>query len=128
MQSITRRNLLRLGSTAAIYAAAADLTANISADAAPAAGAASDICWLTAVEMSAAIRAKRVSCREVMQAHLQQISLVNPAVNAIVTLVPPETLMAQADEADRELAHGSVRGPLHGMPIRRERSRRHERH
>ncbi|MBV8374446.1 MAG: amidase [Candidatus Eremiobacteraeota bacterium] len=72
---------------------------------------------MTAIEMATAIRAKRVSCREVMQAHLLQISLLNSKVNAIVTLVPQEILLAHADEADRELARGNVRGPLHGMPI-----------
>jgi amidase len=72
---------------------------------------------MTAVEMSDAIRTKRISSREAMSAHLEQISLVNPKVNAIVTLVPEEILLAQADEADRELARGDVAGPLHGMPI-----------
>ncbi len=117
MQSITRGDLLRLGSTAAIYAATADLATGIPASAAPAGGAASDICWMTAIEMSAAIRTKQVSCREVMEAHLEQISLTNPHLNAIVTLVPPEILLAQADEADRELVRGDVHGPFHGMPI-----------
>lgn len=117
LESLTRRNLLRLGGSAAIYAATADLPTGVPASAAPAGGAPSDICWMTAIEMSAAIRAKRVSCREVMEAHLKQISLTNPHVNAIVTLVPADTLLSQADEDDRELARGNVRGPLHGMPI-----------
>lgn len=117
MESITRRDLLRLGSTAALYAASADLATAFPAAAASASGGSSDICWMTAIEMSAAIRTKQVSCREVMQAHLDQISRTNPHVNAIITLVPPDILLAQADDADRELARGNLRGPFHGMPI-----------
>ncbi len=42
---------------------------------------------LTAVEMAALIRAKKLSAREVLAAHLEQIERVNPSVNAIVTLI-----------------------------------------
>ena len=117
MKSITRRDLLQLGSAAAIYAATGTATGGTPAQAAPMSGAGSEIYWMTALEMSAAIRTKRVSCREVMEAHLSQIALTNPKVNAIVTLVPEELLLAQANDADRDLALGNVRGPLHGMPI-----------
>ncbi len=34
-----------------------------------------------------------------MEAHLSPISLTNAKVNAIVTLVPEETLLVQADDA-----------------------------
>ena len=117
MKSITRRDLLQLGSAAAIYAATGTATGGTPAQAAPMSGAGSEIYWMTALEMSAAIRTKRVSCREVMKAHLSQIALTNPKVNAIVTLVPEEILLAQANDADRDLALGNVRGPLHGIPI-----------
>src|ERR1700719_740899 len=46
-----------------------------------------DICFLTAVEMASLIRRKKLSAREVMDAHLKQIERVNPKVNAIVTLI-----------------------------------------
>jgi amidase len=48
---------------------------------------------------------------------LKQISRVNPKVNAIVTLVPEDQLMAQATAADEDLAKGNWRGALHGMPV-----------
>jgi len=38
-------------------------------------------------------------------------------VNAIVTLVAEESLMAQAAAADESLAKGKLLGPLHGMPV-----------
>ena len=75
-----------------------------------------DLCNLTARELVAHLREKRVSAREVMTAHLARIEQVNPAVNAIVTLVPESALDA-ADTADAALAQGAAVGPLHGLPI-----------
>jgi amidase len=75
----------------------------------------SDICSLTAVEMAALIRRKKLSAREAMTAHLKQIDAVNPKVNAIVTLVA-EQATANAGKADEAQAHGEQLGPLHGLP------------
>ena len=77
---------------------------------------ATDICFMPATEQARRIRAKELSAREVMEAHLTQIDRVNPAVNAIVTLLP-ERAMDGARAADGALAHGAVVGPLHGLPI-----------
>jgi amidase len=71
---------------------------------------------MDAVELSDAIRGRRVSCREVMQAYLEQIDRVNPQVNAIVSLQDRESLMRQAGERDRELAGGRWLGWMHGFP------------
>src|SRR5688572_29349660 len=46
-----------------------------------------DLCFTSATQLAAMLRTKKVSAREVMQAHLAQIERVNPSVNAIVTLV-----------------------------------------
>lgn len=67
---------------------------------------------LSAVEIAAGIRERRFSSVEVVQAHLDRIEQVNPAVNAIVSLAPEAALDAAA-RADRE----APRGPLHGLPI-----------
>jgi amidase len=75
-----------------------------------------DICLLSAVEMSRQIRAKQISAREVLSAHLQRIERVNPKVNAIVTLVA-DRAMEGARQADDALASGKTAGPLHGLPI-----------
>lgn len=76
-----------------------------------------EICYMNAVTMAALLRSKKISAREVMQAHLRQIKKVNAKVNAIITFVPEEELMAQALAADESLAKGKVTGSLHGMPI-----------
>jgi amidase len=75
------------------------------------------IVFMRAVDLLEAIRRKKISAREVMQAHLKQISRVNGKVNAFVTLVPEEELMAQAAATDEAQAKGRWLGPLHGLPI-----------
>jgi amidase len=75
-----------------------------------------DLCELDAVELVARMRRKQVSAREVMTAHLARIAKVNPAVNAIVTLVA-DRAMADAGRADEAIARGRPLGVLHGLPI-----------
>ncbi|WP_019142342.1 amidase [Noviherbaspirillum massiliense] len=75
-----------------------------------------DICFMTATEMAAQIRAGQLSAREVMSAHLAQIERINPQVNAIVTL-HAEQAMASAKAADEAQARGEPLGPLHGVPV-----------
>ena len=76
----------------------------------------SEICFLSAVEMAGLIRRKELSAREIMTAHLNQIDRVNPAVNAIVTLLAEQAL-GHARRADEAQAGGAAIGPLHGLPI-----------
>lgn len=76
-----------------------------------------DICLRSAVELAGLIRQKKLSACEVMRAHLKQIERWNPRVNAIITLVPEDELMARASAADRALAEGKSPGPLHGLPL-----------
>ena len=75
-----------------------------------------DLCFLSATELVRRLRKNELSAREVLSAHLAQIELVNPKVNAIVTLVGEQALNA-AESMDAEIARGEVAGPLHGLPI-----------
>jgi amidase len=77
---------------------------------------AAELCFLSAAELARRIRAREISAREVMEAHLAQIERVNPRVNAIVTLLP-ERALEQASAADAALARGEPAGVLHGLPI-----------
>jgi amidase len=119
---ITRRDALKLGTSTALSAAATPLLSSSIARSAAVPGYAmpqtsDEICFMRAVDMVDAIRSKKVSSREVMQAHLKQIHQVNARVNAMVTLVDEEQLMAQAAAADEALANGKWLGPLHGLPV-----------
>src|SRR5579884_1254253 len=75
-----------------------------------------EVCFLTATDLARLLRAKELSARDVVAAHLRQIERVNPKVNAIVTLVADQA-MAAAREADDRLARGEEVGPLHGLPV-----------
>ena len=76
-----------------------------------------DVTSLSALELSAAILTRRMSCRAVMEAYLARIAIVNPVINAIVSLRDAAELLAEAEAADRELMDGMPRGWLHGMPF-----------
>jgi amidase len=80
------------------------------------------LCFRTARELAAMLRAGEVSAREVTQAHLDQIAAVNPAVNAVVT-VTSELALDLAAEADRRWAAQEPLGPLHGLPVAHKDSR-----
>ena len=71
---------------------------------------------MSALALSKAIHNKQVSCREVMQAYLNQIEKHNPGSNAIVSLAPQEDILAQAEERDAQLARGESMGWMHGFP------------
>lgn len=75
-----------------------------------------ELCWLSATDLAARVRRRDVSCREVMDAHLDRIARVNPRLNAIVTLLA-EQGRERAVAADERLARGEAVGPLHGLPI-----------
>lgn len=75
------------------------------------------LCFTGARELAGAIRARRLSARELMAACLTQIERLNPALNAIVSKLDDQACLALADVADAELASGRPVGPLHGLPI-----------
>lgn len=75
-----------------------------------------DFLMMDASALSAAIRAKRVSSVELMQATLTHIARINPKVNAIIDLRDGDDLMAEARACDDDLARGHWRGVLHGFP------------
>ncbi len=78
--------------------------------------AAGALCFTSARELAAQIRANQVSAREVMGAFLARIDRVNPQLNAIVAKLDDEACLTLADAADRRLAEGHAVGPLHGLP------------
>src|SRR5580692_10933897 len=104
----TRREVL--AGLAAVSAASAFPAALSAQNSAP------SLCFTSAVEMAALIRAKKLSAREALAEHLKQIDHVNPQVNAIVTLVADQATAAAA-RADEMQARGEILGPLHGLPV-----------
>ena len=70
----------------------------------------------TIAELARALRAREITAETVTERALQQIADRNPSINAFITVLADQAL-AQARTADRELAAGRDRGPLHGVPI-----------
>ena len=77
----------------------------------------SEVNFMPATNIIRKIRDKELSCREVMAAHLSQIERINPVVNAVVTQIPPEQALVEAQAADEAIAQGREVGPLHGLPM-----------
>jgi amidase len=69
-----------------------------------------------AVELAAAIRIRKISSREAVQAVLQRLAAVNPGLNAVTVLLADEAL-AGADRADGAVKRGEALGAVHGVPV-----------
>ena len=70
---------------------------------------------MTVRELGAQIRARKISCAELVQKTLNDI-LERDKFNSLIT-VTAEQALATARERDQELAAGKDRGPFHGIPI-----------
>ena len=66
--------------------------------------------------LAGAMRAHKVSSRELVEESLCAIAALDGRLNAFITVTGPQA-RAQADELDADLAAGLDRGPLHGIPI-----------
>lgn len=75
-----------------------------------------EVCALSATAMAAAIRSRRLSVRELIQAHVDRCQRLNPRINAIVSETFDQAL-AQADAADAALGRGAQPGSLFGLPV-----------
>jgi amidase len=71
---------------------------------------------MSASAQAAAVKAGEVSSVELIQAHLDRIEAVNPAVNAITRTMPDDSLAAAA-AVDAARAAGEELGPLAGVPF-----------
>jgi len=69
-----------------------------------------------ALTIAADVRARRRSAKEVTEAALARIETINPALNCF-TAVLSKSMLAQAEEIDRQIKTGSDPGPLAGVPF-----------
>ena len=75
-----------------------------------------EIPFLSATELADLLRAGEVSPVEATEAYLARIEQVDPALNSYIT-VTAEQALAEARQAESEIAAGKYRGPLHGVPV-----------
>ena len=71
--------------------------------------------YLTLADAAALIEKRKLSPVEYADALFRRIEALDPQLNAFITLTPL-LARAQAAEAEREIAKGNYRGPLHGIP------------
>jgi amidase len=71
---------------------------------------------LSATDLAALIKAKKVSAKEAATAALARLDAVNPKINAVVDHKPAEVL-AQASAIDAAIARGEDAGALAGVPV-----------
>ena len=76
----------------------------------------SDIAKMNLKDLAAAIKRRKVSSVEVTKALLARIDQWQPALNAFARVEAEDALKA-AKAADRALAAGKAKGPLHGVPV-----------
>jgi Asp-tRNA(Asn)/Glu-tRNA(Gln) amidotransferase A subunit family amidase len=74
-----------------------------------------EVAFWPATHLAVLLRTKQVSSEELTQMYLGRLKRYNPKLLCAVTLTE-ELALQEAREADREIASGHYRGPLHGIP------------
>ncbi len=75
-----------------------------------------EIPFLPATKLSALIRSGDVSPVEAAEAYLDRIGQIDGKLNSYITVCRDEAL-AEAQQAEKEIAAGNYRGPMHGLPV-----------
>jgi hypothetical protein len=75
----------------------------------------SELAFLPVTELGNLLRIGAVSSEELTALYIERLKRFDPELHCVITLTE-ERAMAQARRADRELARGIWRGPLHGVP------------
>ena len=74
-----------------------------------------DIAFAPLTKLSRWIESRKLTSERLTQIYLKRIERFDPKLRCIITLTR-ELALAQAKQADAEIAGGKYRGPLHGIP------------
>jgi len=74
-----------------------------------------DIAFAPVGHLAAWLRSRQISSVELTKLYLERLKRYDPILQAVITFTE-ELAMKQAEQADREIAAGRWRGPLHGVP------------
>ncbi len=74
-----------------------------------------DLAFLPVSELAALLRARQISSVELTKMYLGRLDRFDKFLKCVVSLTD-DLAMRQARQADREMATGRYRGPLHGIP------------
>ena len=75
-----------------------------------------EVPFLSAAALAGLIESREVSPVEATQSYLDRIEQVDSKLNSYIT-VCGEQALAQARQAEREIASGGYKGPMHGIPV-----------
>jgi len=74
-----------------------------------------DVAFYSVRQLSDLVRRRKVSSAALTDMYLERLKRYDPLLKFVITLTE-ERARAQAREADKDLASGKYRGPLHGLP------------
>ena len=74
-----------------------------------------EVAFWPVVQLAQLIKTKQVTSTELTKLYLDRLHRLNPTLNCAVTILD-EIGLAQAKQADAEIAAGKYKGPLHGIP------------
>src|SRR5688572_26983042 len=74
-----------------------------------------DLAFLPVTELAALIRRRQLSSVELTKLYIARLKKYDDLLKCVVTLTE-DLALKQAERADREIAAGRYRGPLHGIP------------
>jgi Asp-tRNA(Asn)/Glu-tRNA(Gln) amidotransferase A subunit family amidase len=74
-----------------------------------------DVCFASARELGELVRTKKVSSIALTEMYLERLKRYDPLLHFVITFTD-DRAHAKAKEADRAIAAGKYRGPLHGLP------------
>jgi Asp-tRNA(Asn)/Glu-tRNA(Gln) amidotransferase A subunit family amidase len=86
-----------------------------SADPGPLPNSDADIAFATISQLSRWIQSRQLTSTRLTEIYLRRIQQYDPKLRCVITLTRDHAL-AQAKQADAEIAAGRYRGPLHGIP------------
>jgi Asp-tRNA(Asn)/Glu-tRNA(Gln) amidotransferase A subunit family amidase len=74
-----------------------------------------DIAFATLTQLAPWIEARKLTSERLTRIYLDRIERFDPKLRCVITLTR-DLALAQAKQADQEIAAGKYRGPLHGIP------------
>jgi Asp-tRNA(Asn)/Glu-tRNA(Gln) amidotransferase A subunit family amidase len=74
-----------------------------------------DVAFYSVRQLGELLRTKRISSVALTEMYLERLKRYDPILKFVVTLTA-DRAMAQAREADKAIAAGKYKGPLHGLP------------
>jgi Asp-tRNA(Asn)/Glu-tRNA(Gln) amidotransferase A subunit family amidase len=74
-----------------------------------------ELAFLPVIKLSRLIRTRQITSTQLTKLYLERLKKYDPILHCVVTLTE-DLALKQAAQADKEIAAGKYRGPLHGIP------------